>query len=73
MTETVKLRTTGMHCQSCSMLIEMNVGDLEGVENVSSDFHTGVTEVTYDPSKISEKDVEAEIEKSGYGVEGVVS
>ena len=28
---TVKLKTTGMHCPSCSMLIEMSVGDLDGV------------------------------------------
>ncbi len=71
MTQTVKMKTTGMHCQSCSMLIEMNVGDLDGVENVKSDYRTGMTEVSYDPDRTSPKEIESEIEKSGYGVESV--
>lgn len=69
MTESVKLKTSGMHCQSCSMLIEMNVSDLEGVESVSSDFKTGLTEVTFDPDTVAVDEIVAGIEKAGYGAE----
>ena len=63
---TVVLETTGMHCQSCSMLIEMSVGDLDGVSNVSSDYATGRTEVTYDSEKVDVDAILVEIEKAGY-------
>lgn len=66
---TVRLQTTGMHCQSCSMLIQMNVGDLEGVHAVVSDYASGITEVTFDPEVVSVEDVVAEVEKAGYGAE----
>jgi copper chaperone CopZ len=69
MPETVRLKTTGMHCGSCSMLIEMNVSDLDGVESVTSDFHSGTTEVTYDADKTTPEAITAEIVKAGYGVE----
>jgi copper chaperone len=68
-TTTVRLRTTGMHCQSCSMLIQMNVEELPGVESVSSDFRTGVTEVGYDPDQIAVDDIVATIVAAGYGAE----
>lgn len=65
----VKLNTTGMHCQSCSMLIKMNVEDLEGVASVESDYQSGLTTVSYDPGKVSPDDIVAEIVRSGYGAE----
>lgn len=66
---TVKLKTTGMHCPSCSMLIEMSVGDLEGVSDVHSDHRTGETEVTYDTDKLGTDRIVDEIRKAGYGAE----
>lgn len=62
----VKLRTGGMHCPSCSMLIEMNVGDLEGVDSVESDYTTGTTEVAYDPEVVDVERIKEEIRSSGY-------
>ena len=64
--KTVVLETTGMHCQSCSMLIEMSVSDLDGVSGVSSDYTTGRTEVTYDADKLDVDAIVTEIEKAGY-------
>jgi copper chaperone len=67
---TVRLLTTGMHCQSCSMLIQMNVEELPGVDAVSSDFRSGITEVTFDPDVITREGIVESIVASGYGVEG---
>lgn len=66
---TVKLNTTGMHCPSCSMLIEMTVSDLDGVADVHADHRTGETEVTFDPEKVDTDRIVEEIRKAGYGAE----
>lgn len=65
----VTLKTTGMHCMSCSMLIQMNVSDLEGVENVTADLASGITEVDYDAAVIDTQEIVDEIVRSGYGAE----
>lgn len=66
---TVRIRTTGMHCQSCSMLVQMNVEELPGVESVTSDFRTGLTEVAYDPEQVTVDGIVAAITAAGYGAE----
>lgn len=68
MTE-AKLKTTGMHCRSCSMLVDMTVGELEGVEHVETDHVSGDTVVTFDASAVSLDDVIAAIRSAGYDVE----
>ena len=65
--ESVRLETTGMHCQSCAMLVEMTVRDLDGVDDVRVDLGDEKTEVTYDPDRVSVDDVIQEIVKVGYG------
>lgn len=62
-----RFSTSGMHCPSCSMLIEMEVSDLAGVESVSSDHREGVTRVRYDDSVCSPTDIVDAITKAGYG------
>lgn len=69
MTTTQRFVTTGMHCHSCSMLIQMDVGDLDGVEAVDSDHRTGITEVTYDERVLGPEDIVTAIVKAGYGAQ----
>lgn len=68
-TVTKRFNTTGMHCPSCSMLIQMDVDDLPGVSEVNSDHRTGVTEVTYDEGTITSDEIIDAIAKAGYGAE----
>lgn len=68
-TETRKFTTSGMHCPSCSMLIEMNLSDLEGVQSASSDYRTGMTEVTFDTDLVSIDGIVSAIESAGYSAE----
>lgn len=63
---TIKLKTDGMHCPSCSMLIEMNVSDLAGVDSVRASHADGVTTVTYDPTTTGVDEIVAEIKTAGY-------
>lgn len=66
MTVEKKFSVTGMHCPSCSMLITMNLGDLEGVQDVSCDYKSGETVVKYDPAVTTEATIVSEIENAGY-------
>jgi copper chaperone CopZ len=68
-TATVRLTTTGMHCQSCSMLVQMELEDLGGVESAVSDFRTGITDVAYDPSSVTIDELIAAVVRAGYGAE----
>ncbi len=65
----VRLKTTGMHCQSCSMVVKMELEDLPGVEEATSDFRTGMTDVTYDPDLVTVDALIAAIVAAGYGAE----
>ena len=66
---TRRFSTRGMHCRSCSMLIEMDVGDLPGVESVTSDHARGLTEVSYDEATIGPEQIVRAITKAGYAAE----
>lgn len=62
----VRFRTSGMHCRSCSMLIEMELAELDGVSEVSSDHAAGATIVSFDDGLVSEQDIEDKIGSLGY-------
>jgi copper chaperone CopZ len=65
--QTVDLETSGMHCQSCAMLIEMSVKELDGVEDARVDLAGSVTHVTFDADKVGVDAIVQEIVKAGYG------
>ena len=66
---TVRIKTTGMHCPSCPMLIELNVCDLPGVTAVRASTADSLTVVTFDESIITPDAIVNEIRNSGYGAE----
>ncbi len=66
---TVRIKTTGMHCHSCEMMIQMGLDDLEGVVSAKADSAAGETEVTYDPDTVGVDDIVAAITAAGYGAE----
>ncbi len=66
---TTELKTTGMHCGSCAMLIDMTVGDLNGVDSVKTEYANGTTIVTYDSDAVSLDAIIAAIRSAGYDAE----
>jgi len=66
---TARFATTGTHCPSCSMLIQMSLEDLDGVASVKADHAAAMTEVVYDPAMTTPEAIIAEIVKAGYGAE----
>ncbi len=70
-TVTTQLKTTGMHCGSCAMLIDMTVGDLDGVDSVKTDYATGMTTVTYNTATASIDGIIGAIRSVGYDAEAM--
>ncbi|HLC92238.1 MAG TPA: cation transporter [archaeon] len=67
MEKTIKVK--GMHCNSCKLLIEDAVLEINGVEKVKADFETGKVVVAYSVEGIVPK-IKSAIEKEGYLVVG---
>jgi copper chaperone CopZ len=65
----IDIATGGMHCSSCSMLIEMTLGDLDGVSVASADYVKGTAHVEYDPSAVTPDELVAAIREQGYTAE----
>lgn len=61
-----KIMIDGMSCMHCVGRVKQFVDDLDGV--TESDVQIGSATVTFDESKVSQADIEAAIEKSGYKV-----
>lgn len=66
---TSRLSTSGMHCSSCSMLVDMTLGDLDGVIQTKTDHATGETVVTYDADVVSVEALIEAIRGAGYEAE----
>lgn len=61
-----KLIIEGMHCESCSKMIEMELEDK--VNKISINIKTKEANIDFDNKKISKKDIISIIEKLGYKV-----
>jgi len=66
---TSHIKTSGMHCRSCSMLVDMTVEELDGVTEVHADHASGDTVVTYDDALVTLEDVLTAIRGAGYEAE----
>ncbi|XP_027251034.1 copper-transporting ATPase 2 isoform X1 [Cricetulus griseus] len=47
---TLQLRIDGMHCKSCVLNIEGNIGQLPGVQNIQVSLESKTAQIQYDPS-----------------------
>ncbi|MDR3686352.1 MAG: heavy-metal-associated domain-containing protein [Coriobacteriia bacterium] len=72
MTEAIaRLKTTGMHCSSCSMLVDLTVGDLPGVVSSKTDHASGDTLVSFDSDVVGVDAIIDAIREVGYDAEPV--
>ena len=60
------LKIEGMSCQHCVMRVKTAVDQLAGVSK--ADVQVGAATITYDESKVKEKDLQDAVEKAGYKV-----
>lgn len=65
-TEVIVCDVEGMTCTGCETPVALAIKKLDGVEEVNISFKTGTAEVTVDPKRITEEDIIAAINKSGF-------
>ncbi|MCI2420638.1 cation transporter [Saccharopolyspora sp. K220] len=71
MTTTATFRVTGMHCGSCSLLIDDVLEDLPGVHRTRTSVKDGRSVVELDLAKSGPADVIAAITSVGYQAEQI--
>lgn len=64
----VKIKTKGMHCQSCEMLIKDSLEDLKGVIKAEASHKSGIITIKFDEKKINESKIKKVIEEEGYKI-----
>jgi copper chaperone CopZ len=63
---TIELTVTGMHCGSCSALIEEELAEHPAVTAASVDLDSARAVVTYDPSRLDADGLCAVVAEVGY-------
>jgi Cu2+-exporting ATPase/Cu+-exporting ATPase len=66
-TKTYKVK--GMHCASCSSVIEKTFKKVDGVQSVEVNYGTETAKVAFDPTKTNPQHLSGKIEKLGYSLE----
>ena len=61
-----------MHCDHCTHTIEMEVGELQGVQAVKADLNTKKVQITFD-TPASEQSIKALLSEIDYPAEGLIT
>jgi len=64
--DSVIFKIDGMHCTSCSMNIDGELEDTEGVYSAETSYAKAKTVVAYDQTTITKEKIKSVIEKLGY-------
>lgn len=67
--KTESYRVKGMHCASCSAIIEKTFKKVEGVHSAEVNYATEKAKVSFDPSKTNAQNLSKTIEHLGYSLE----
>ena len=58
----------GMHCKSCELLIEENIGQIKGVDKAELDYHTGEAKIYYQGEEPSLERITEAVAQAGYSL-----
>ena len=65
---TVTFKIDGMHCDGCAANIQSLLKRKAGVQKVAASFREGEVRILYDANAVTEEQLVAAIENSGYRV-----
>ena len=72
MSQTIRLRVTGMTCGGCENAVKRSLHLVEGVEGVTASYKANLVGVEFDAVKVTPTEIEEKIETLGYKVAGRV-
>lgn len=61
-----RFKIEGMHCASCTLIIDMDLDDLDGVKSSKTSYAKMETNIEFDPAKVTDDLILQTIKKSGY-------
>lgn len=61
-----KLKISGMHCTACSMNIDFDLEDLDGIKSAKTNYAKQESEIEFDEEKVNLKKITETIKKTGY-------
>lgn len=61
-----KLKINGMHCTACSMNIDFDLEDLDGIKSAKTNYAKQESEIEFDEEKINMQKIIETIKKTGY-------
>jgi len=67
MTKKTSLQITGMHCASCSSLIERSLAKKKGVSTANVNYATNKAQVSFNEDEVTEQDLIDIVVEQGYG------
>ena len=69
---TVTYSIPAIHCDHCTHTIEMELGELQGVQDVNADLGTKKVKITFD-TPASEQSIKALLAEINYPTEGLIT
>ena len=69
---TVTYTVPAMHCDNCTRTIELEVGELQGVQSVNADLDTKKVKITFDTPANEEK-IKSLLAEINYPAEGLIT
>jgi Cu+-exporting ATPase len=64
----LSLKTSGMHCSSCAVNIDLTLEDLPGVKTANTNYAKSITIIKFDSQEIDQQHLVQTIKKLGYQV-----
>lgn len=68
-TKNLKLKIIGMHCTSCTMNIDGDLEDIEGIRSAKTSYARQECEVEFEEKSVDVEQIIAQIKKTGYQAE----
>ena len=65
----IKIKTKGIHCTSCEMVIKDALEDLQGVNKAEASYKSGIVSVDFDDTKVNEDKIIGTIKLEGCTIE----
>lgn len=69
---TVTYSIPAIHCENCTRTIELEVGELQGVQSVKADLNTKKVQIAFD-TPASEQTIKALLAEINYPADGLIT
>lgn len=61
-----EIAVKGMKCSGCERAVQLSLAELDGVREAKADHRARRVRVSFDPDRVGEQELRAQIEQAGY-------